>query len=700
VSHHVLRGIVERVTFYNPHSGFTVAKLRRKGGETCVVGKMPPIQPGEQVECKGEWVMSPTHGRQFQVEEASVRAPVGSVAIQKYLGSGMIHGIGKVYAEKIVQRFGDATLEILDQTPKRLKEIPGIGSKRYGELVAAWQEHRTIRNVMLLLQELGISPAFAQRIFRAYGDQSVVKIRENPYRLAREVVGIGFRSADKVAKEMGMAHEAPERIEAGIHHTFDELAGEGHTCAPREMFVERAVATLELEEPQVVPVLDGMEDLVFEEGFVWRKVDYLSEKAIARELKRLMEARCALREVNVEKAVEWSEEQLGLVLAKNQRAAVASALTSKVQIITGGPGTGKSTITRAILAISRKLTKRIRLAAPTGRAAKRMSEICRTDARTIHALLEVDMAHGGFKRGHDLPVDADLIIIDEASMIDTRLMVSLVKAVPNEARLLLIGDINQLPSVGAGNVLRDLIASGKIPTAELNQIFRQAAGSKIITNAHRVNDGIFPSLESEEKGDFFFIEEEETTQLRNTVVDLVSRRVPARFGFDPLQEIQVLAPMKRGAIGTEQLNAALQQALNPGGQGLFRPGDKVMQVRNNYDKEVFNGDIGIVAAIKEGELLIRFDGRPITYQTSELEELQLAYAVSVHKYQGSECPCVIIPFHTAHFKLLQRNLLYTAITRARKLVILIGTKQAIGMAVNNAEGLERHTGLQRAMEAL
>lgn len=710
-----LFGIVERITFANPDNGFTVARLRVKGeaDPICIVGTLPSLSPGETVRCFGSWQVNPVHGRQFAVQEYAITAPADLYGIQKYLESGMIRGVGPVYARKIVKRFGLETLEVIDQAPSKLLEIKGLGPKKVEKIKNCWQEQRTIRDVMLFLQSQSISPAYAHRIFRKYGAESIPKVRENPYRLAREVAGIGFKTADAIAKKLGIGHESPYRVEAGVEFALNQLSEEGHVCYPLADFLPYASQLLEVGVEAVEPILaqlKGEQRIAIEPvgnrgTMVSLKTLYLAEKAIARHLHRICKAPAQLRPVQVEKAVAWVQERLRIQLAPQQREAVGAALSEKVVIITGGPGTGKSTITKAILAVTERLSRRLLLAAPTGRAAKRMAEITGKKAQTIHSLLEFDFKQGGFKRGTDNPLVCDLLIVDEASMIDTSLMCSLLKAVPDRARLVLVGDINQLPSVGPGSVLKDLIDSNCLPVSRLTRIYRQARGSKIVVNAHRINEGIFPDLSGGEGSDFFFVEAEEPEEVQKKILELVVHRLPRSLGLNSIEEIQVLAPMKRGVVGTEQLNAALQAQLNFDPNPLirfgrqYRRGDKVMQIRNNYDKEVYNGDIGTIQAIDqvEQELVVSFDGRKVTYSFLDLDELLLAYAVSIHKYQGSECPCVVIPVHTTHFKMLHRNLLYTGVTRGKRLVILVGTKKAIAIAIQNNDVQKRHTALKEAV---
>ena len=569
---------------------------------------------------------------------------------------------------------------------------------------------------MIFLQGVGASPAFAQKIYKAYGQQTISKIKENPYVLAKEIFGIGFKMADAVAAEMGIEKNSPQRIKAGIHYVLSELTQEGHICFPLEEFLLRASEMLQVDTPDIqlqIEALQEGEEVVYEplffdgemRSFLWLRSLFLSEKGIARQLGRLISQKAQLREVDQEKALEWVQKKLKIELAAHQQAAVKGALAEKFLIITGGPGTGKSTITNAILHITEKLTNKILLAAPTGRAAKRMAEITGRPAKTIHSLLEFDFRRGGFKRGKSDPLDCDLIIVDEASMIDTQLMYSLLAAIPSRARVIFVGDTDQLPSVGPGNVLKDLITASKAAVFELKEIFRQAKNSKIIVNAHRINQGIFPKIENDAESDFFFLNSEEPEAVLGDIVALVKQRLPTKYQLHPINQIQVLAPMRRGVIGTENLNKVLQEALNPQPEYLERFGkrlavhDKVMQIRNNYNKEVFNGDVGRILSIDsiDQKVYISFEGQEVEYDYSELDEIVLAYAVSVHKYQGSECPCIIMPVHTQHFKMLHRNLLYTGVTRGKQLVVLIGTKKALSIAVNNNEVMRRYTGLQQTL---
>lgn len=713
-----LYGFIERITYQNPDNGFTVAKLKppKKGDITCLVGYMPSIQVGEALSCKGNWKRDPVHGIQFQVEEFTVSMPQDLKGIEKYLGSGLFKGIGATYAKKIVSHFKEKTLDTLNNAPESLRSVPGIGEKRLKKFIQSWQEQVYVRDVMIFLRGIGVGASLAQKIYRSYGNESIQLLQENPYRLSQDLFGVGFKTADKLAQELGIAKDASERIDAAISYILSECASDGHTCFPQNELIISLEKLLDIPPSHFPPRLIRLEDhgkimrmSKTIQGelklFVWQKPLCMAEKGIANHLLRLKNGASTLRSIDTDKAISWVEKKEKIELDSIQKEAISNALKEKIFIITGGPGTGKSTITKSLLSILSYITKKTKLVAPTGRAAKRLSEITKMPASTIHALLEVDFSNGGFKHNTDNLLDCDQIIIDEASMIDTYLMLNLLKALPQKTRVLFIGDINQLPSVGAGSVLKDLIESKIFATKTLNKIYRQAAGSQIIINSHKINQGQFPDLKKDPDSDFFFLEEEDPEKIILTIKSLVSVRLPRKYGFHPLEDIQVLAPMKKGSIGTENLNLALQDTLNQKPLSLMRNGrryivgDKVMQMRNNYQKEVFNGDIGIIEDINmvDQEMMVKFSDRSIVYEFSETNELILAYAVSVHKFQGSECPCIIVPVHTAHFKLLHRNLLYTAITRGKKLVILIGTKKALAICVRNTDSKERYTGLKESL---
>lgn len=712
-----LIGFIERITFQNEENGFTIAKLKspKIHDLITVVGFMPAVNPGETIRCSGEWKKHLIHGRQFEIQEYRMQAPADILGIKKYLCSGLIKGIGPAYAGRIVEKFGTDTLNVIDSEPDRLFEVEGIGGKRVNKIKECWAEQRSIREVMIFLQANNVSPAYAQKVFKKYGPHSISKVKENPYNLARDIPGIGFKIADDIARKLGIPKESELRTDAGIEYVLSELADDGHVCYPVEEFLEIAQKTLETEIEKIRPRLEVLKQLdrielfeLFVDGqmriCVWKKPLFMAESGIAREIARLKRSPTHLRNIDTDKAVAWVQQLLKIELAPQQKVAVSKALTDKVHIITGGPGTGKSTITNAILKVTEKLTGRIVLAAPTGRAAKRMSEITGKKASTIHSLLEFDYK-GGFKRNRENPIECDLLIVDEASMIDTFLMYNLLKAVPSGARVIFVGDINQLPSVGPGNVLKDMIASLYIPVTGLTEIYRQAAGSQIITNAHMINKGLTPSITNQESSDFFFIEANDNEEVVRNILGLVSHRLPKKYGFHPMDDIQVLAPMKRGAFGTENLNASLQDTLNPKDNPLFRAGrkfmcgDKVMQLKNDYERGVYNGDIGKIEKINlvEQQVIVSIDNRDVEYSFADLDELALAYAVSVHKYQGSECPCIVMPVHTSHYMLLNRNLLYTAVTRGKKLVVLVGTRKALYLAIQNDEVRRRYTGLKQAL---
>lgn len=713
-----IAGYIERISFQSDESGYTVAQLKSPNRQdlVCIVGVMPSLTPGETVRCYGSWKMHLVHGRQFMVSRYTREAPADIIGIKKYLGSGLIRGIGPKFAERIVTQFGVQTLQIIDQAPESLLDVPGLGKKKIESIKKCWAEQRTVREVMVFLQTYGVSPSYAQKIFKVYGDQCIKIVKENPYALARDIFGIGFKTADQIAQRMGIEPHSSQRIDAGVEFALSSLSNEGHVCFHLAEFLVAAAQMLEVSSEEIQNRISFLKNEgrieLFEllhkgamSPFIWLKPLFIAETGIAKEVKRLLASPTQLRQIDIAKALAWVQENLKLELAPQQEVAVASAFQHKMLIITGGPGTGKSTITKAILAIVEKLTSKIILTAPTGRAAKRMAEITGRKAATIHSLLEYNFKGGGFKRNRESPLDCDLVIVDEASMIDTSLMYSLLKAIPNHARVILVGDINQLPSVGPGNVLKDLIASQCLSVTTLNQIFRQAQGSRIVINAHAINQGRFPDINNHSDSDFFFIDCENVEDVLSNIVAMVTERLPRKYRLNPLQDIQVLSPMRRGIIGTENLNQVLQQSLNTNTAAVLRHGhrflvgDKVMQTRNNYQKEVFNGDIGIIKSIDliEQEVVVDFEARDVFYDLADLDELVLAYAVSIHKFQGSEYPCVIMPIHTTHFKLLCRNLLYTGVTRGKKLVVVIGTKKALALAVNNDEVKNRYSGLKQAL---
>jgi exodeoxyribonuclease V alpha subunit len=704
--------------YFNEENNFAVAKLQAGTSRDLVtiVGSMPCPNPGETLRLRGEWVTDAKFGRQFRVESCMSVLPSTLTGIEKYLGSGLVKGIGPVMAKRVVALFGLETLDIIEESPDRLLEVEGIGPIRSERIAKAWQEQKEVREVMVFLQGHGVSSTYAVKIYKAYGDKAVSVVKENPYRLALDISGIGFKTADRIARNMGIDPTSQIRAEAGVIHVLSELVDEGHVYYPYEKLVETAAALLEVDQKVIeaaVPALVGQRRVVVEEQqgdrVIYLTPLHVAESNVAKRLINLIEAPRQIIQIDVEKAIQWVQQAIGIELAEMQKETVRKTITSKVMVITGGPGTGKTTLVNCLIRILEKKGQRILLASPTGRAAKRLAEVTGREAKTIHRLLEFSPKEGGFKRNEDNPLEANLVIIDEASMVDILLMNHLLKAVPPEATMLLVGDIDQLPSVGPGNVLGDIIASGRVETVRLTEIFRQAQESMIIVNAHRVNRGEFPLIKPPpgRKSDFYFIERDDPEKALELVKDLCTRRLPGAFHLDPLDDIQVMTPMHRGVVGVANLNAELQRLLNPRGQEiaqggrLFRVGDKVMQVSNNYEKEVFNGDIGRIAAIdvEEKKLSARFEDRVVDYEWSELDQLVLAYAISIHKSQGSEYPAVVVPILTQHYIMLQRNLLYTAITRARKLVVLVGTRRALAVAVRNNPVQHRYTALAARLGA-
>ena len=719
-----LEGQIERITYTNEENGFTIAKLKVYGRPdlVTVVGNLMAPTPGEILKLKGEWTNHPKYGEQFKIVHYKTTVPASVYGIQKYLGSGLIKGIGPVMAKRIVKTFGEQTLDIIEDEIDKLEQVTGIGRKRIKMIRKAWDDQKEIRDVMLFLQGHGVSSGYATKIFKQYGDRSIQVVKENPYRLATDIFGIGFVTADHIAERLGFDKNSQLRSEAGILYVLHQLADEGNVYFPFEPLIDKCKEILGVEGEIIVKAVDTIAN---EKKIVVEKINertgelkktnrvyltkfHVTETGIASRIKALLKAPKSIRNFDSSKAASWVQEQLSIDLAENQVQALRSASENKIMVITGGPGTGKTTIINALLKIFSGLKVRIMLAAPTGRAAKRMSEATGYEAKTIHRLLEYSIRKGGFQKDDEHPLECDLIIVDEASMIDTILMYHLLKAIPLKATFILVGDVNQLPSVGAGNVLRDIIASDIIPVVRLNEIFRQAKESQIIVNAHKINNGLLPyPTPSGPKDDFYFIEQEDPENVLRIILELVSDRVPRRFGFDPVNDIQVLSPMHKGTVGAGNLNLELQRQLNPNEDGVtrgnraFRTGDKVMQIKNNYDKEVFNGDIGRVTRVDPElrEVDISFDGGNVPYDFTDLDEIVLAYAVSVHKSQGSEYPAIIIPLLTQHYMLLQRNLIYTAITRGKKLVIVVGTRKALAIGVKNDKTRKRYTFLEQRLRS-
>lgn len=746
-----ISGSVERITFYNDENGYTVLRLKPdsrgmlpfkyasgRDALITVVGNLPELNLGEWLKLTGKWVNHPRHGRQFQAEFCEQAQPATVEGIKRYLGSGLIRGIGPVMAERIVDKFGDQSLDVIELEPGRLREVAGIGPKRVDQVLKAWEEQRAIRDVMLFLQSHGVSSNLAVKIYKQYGDDSLAVVNSSPYSLIRDVYGIGFKTADKIAQALGLAQDDPGRIEAGVAYTLNRMANEGHVYMPQEELEPEASEILAVDVEKVNRVIERLEGeelirretLTYEidepstgigtlrdERAVYLTPFYHSEVGVTRRLQRIIEhptSRLAALQQQGSQASKPLPSDAGggeqrlipgpgetIELTAKQKEAIRTASTNKVTILTGGPGTGKTTTLRALLDLLDRNRLTYALASPTGRAAKRLAEATGRPAKTIHRLLEFNPGEG-FGRDEDNPLGVDMVLIDEASMLDLILTNHLLKAINPDSHLLLVGDVDQLPSVGAGDVLRDLIESGVAAVVRLEIIFRQAAGSLIIRNAHRINQGLMPET-PKDASDFFLFVKEDPMEAAELLVDIVKKRVPHRFGLDPFDDIQVISPMYKGAAGVSNLNGLLQQSLNPPGRKaerrlggiVFRSGDKVMQTVNNYDKNVYNGDIGRITELDvvRQTMTVNFDGSPVYYDFLEVDELVHAFAISVHKSQGSEYPCVIMPVLTQHYLLLQRNLLYTAVTRARRLVILVGTRRAIAIAVKNNKVANRYTAL-------
>lgn len=707
-----LSGVVERITYENEDNGFSVIKIKSKGYAdlVTVVGSLAAVNVGSIIRLKGEWKMDSKFGKQFAAQDYRETLPATVAGIQKYLGSGLIKGIGPVYAKRIVQHFQEDTLRVLEEEADYLVNVAGIGQKRVDMIKKAWQEQKEIKNVMLFLQSKGVSTAFAVKIYKTYGNDSIEIVKTNPYRLADDIWGIGFKTADKIALQMGFEKNSFERCRSGIVYVLNELSNDGHCYGRREQLLDEAEKILEIEKSRVDSMLERMieekavildgEDAIFLLPF------YHSELGIANRMKAILSVETLYTMTNVEDIVKMIEKQCDIIYDEVQKDAVKTAAASKFMVLTGGPGTGKTTTTLAIIKVFQLLGARILLGAPTGRAAKRISETTGLEAKTIHRLLEYKPPEG-YKKTADYPLECDVLIIDETSMVDTILMYNLLKAVSNETVVILVGDVDQLPSVGAGNVLNDIIDSGIVNVVQLTRIFRQAQGSAIITNAHKINQGDFPDLKGKRDSDFFFIEEEEPTKVVQTIKDLCTKRLPAFYNVDSINDIQVLCPMQRGETGAVNLNVVLQEALNPAtisikyGGTVYKLGDKIMQIKNNYDKNVFNGDIGSITKIdtEERTLVLNFDGNFVDYDGTELDEVVLAYATTIHKSQGSEYKIVVAPLTMQHYVMLQRNLLYTCVTRAKQVFVLVGTKKAINMAVRNNKTSKRNTRLAERLSS-
>ena len=709
-----LRCVVERITYQNAQTGYSVIRCRAKGYNDLItaVGCMPETHVGSVLEMSGEWKVDAKYGRQFVMSSCEETLPATALGIEKYLGSGLIKGIGPKYARGIVHQFGAETLNVIEEEPMRLLEVPGIGRTRVERIVKSWTEQKEVKNIMLFLQSHNVSTAHATRIYTAYGNDSIRVVKENPYRLADDIWGIGFKTADAIAEKLGFDRGAFVRLRSGLMYTLNQLAEDGHCFAARDQLIRAGAELLGAEEGLLAMTLDEMirtgdvkKEAVpeSEEPAVYLAPFWYSETGTARRLKAIYACRAKIA-VRTEGLAERVAAMTGMRYDEAQAEAIRTAADSKIMILTGGPGTGKTTTTLGIIRAFQSAGARILLAAPTGRAAKRMSETTGMEAKTIHRLLEVKPPDG-YQRNDENPLEGDVLIVDECSMIDIMLMYNLLKAVPDAMTLIFIGDVDQLPSVGAGNVLRDMIDSGAFPVVRLTRIFRQAQSSRIITNAHRINQGLMPDLSNGRDTDFFFTEREDPEAACAEIVSLVKSRLPGHYHIGP-ESIQVLTPMQRGVVGAANLNQVLQEAVNPGDGGLrrggfcFRVKDKVMQIRNNYDKEVFNGDIGVVSSVntEDKELTVLFDGREVAYDVTELDELTLAYATTIHKSQGSEYPVVVMPVLMTHYIMLQRNLIYTGVTRAKKIMVIVGTRKALGTAVRNVTVTRRNTLLRERLK--
>lgn len=705
-----LRCVVERITYQNPENGYSVMRVKVKGYDELVtlVGNLLEVPAGSVLLCEGDWKVDKRYGSQFVAQTWEEVMPATLYGIEKYLGSGLVKGIGLKFAQLIVNRFGLDTIEIIETDIERLYEVPGIGRKRVEKIAESWEKQKDIKNVMLFLQGYGVSTAYAAKIYRQYGKESIDTVKTNPYKLADDIWGIGFKTADTIASKMGYEKNDLRRLKSGVTYTLSHMAEEGNVYAEEEQLVKSAIELLDADEAPVRQAISEMlqsEDLIADAEAIYMPPFYYAEVGAANRLNKLLD--CVEGSLfNIIPDISVISKQTGVEYDEVQAEAIREAVSSKVMVLTGGPGTGKTTTTQGIIAALKAMGLRILLAAPTGRAAKRMSEATGMEAKTIHRLLEYN-PQDGYKRNDDNPLEGDALIVDECSMIDLLLMNNLMKAIPAGMRLVLVGDIDQLPSVGAGNVLRDIIDSKRIPVIRLTRIFRQAQESRIVMSAHAINKGVFPDTSNGKNTDFFFIQQEDPEQAVDTIVKLVKERLPNAYKR-PTSDIQVLTPMQRGVVGAANLNMALQTVLNPGQVSLnrsgysFRQGDRVMQLRNNYDKEVFNGDLGYIERVdmEDRTLFVCFDGRTVEYDVSELDELTLAYATTIHKSQGSEYPIVVMPVLMTHYVMLQRNLIYTGITRAKKICVLVGTKKALSFAIRNLSVLKRNTKLKERLNAL
>jgi exodeoxyribonuclease V alpha subunit len=721
-----ISGVVERITFHNLDNGYVVLKVRagRHRDLVTVVGTLSNVVTGEYIEARGTWVTDRTHGLQFKADDLHTTPPHTAEGIAKYLGSGLIKGIGPTYAKRIVEVFGDKTLDVIDQSPTFLSEVKGIGPQRLERIRQSWQEQKGVRSIMVFLQSYGIGTARAVRIYKQYGDSAIDLVKSNPYRLTTDIWGVGFKTADELATRLGLPKDSPLRARAAVRYILQDMSAKGHVGYPEHGVVDETMRLTNIAPDVIRQAIEAgrQEDELVrdrgpaptpdaaEEEWLYLKPMFLAEIGVARAIRALSQGDHPLPEIDVEKALEWVQRKMGLELAPTQREAIEAATRDKVLVITGGPGVGKTTIVRGLIDIFAAKGQRVALAAPTGRAAKRLSESTGRDARTIHRLLEFDPAIGRFRRDRDNPLEADLLVVDEASMVDVVLMNQLLRAVPAWCCLVLVGDVDQLPSVGPGTVLRDLIESKLVRVVRLTHIFRQAGASYIVRAAHAINSGHQPESAPNADGDFFFVEADTPEAITDKLIAMVRDRIPARFGLDPFRDVQVLSPMNKSELGVNILNQRLQEVLNPPAAGVrqverfgrtFRVGDKVIQVQNDYQKEVFNGDIGRIVRLDpvDQELAVDYDGREVVYDFNELDELSLAFACSIHKSQGSEYAAVVIPLHTQHYVMLQRNLLYTGVTRGKKLVALVGSRKALSIAVQRQDTAFRYSMLRQRLQA-
>ena len=711
-----LSGTIERITYHNSENGFCVLRVKVKGYKDLVTitGSVPSISAGEYIKCSGLWHNDRNHGKQFKADFLKSVPPDTLEGIEKYLGSGLIKGIGPHFAKKLVTAFREKVFEIIEHQPDLLSTIEGIGKFRAKSICTNWQDQKIIREIMVFLQSHGVGTSRATRIYKTYGDKAIEIVSKNPYQLAKDIRGIGFISADTIAGNLGIAKDSLDRARAGVSHVLLEATSQGHCGLPKEILIENSQKLLDIERSLIEAAIleeikqQGLTLDYLDQGItIFLTSYYIYEKQIAQILLKLVKLPILLDNCDVAESITKVEAELSIQLASSQKKAIKIASQNRIMIITGGPGTGKTTLVKSLLKVISTKKLKIKLCAPTGRAAKRLSESTGYEATTIHRLLEIDPSSGGFKRDEKNPLFCDYLVVDESSMVDIPLFYSLIKALPPHASLLLVGDVDQLPSVGAGQALKDIIDSGVIPTVHLTEIFRQAADSDIILNAHRVNKGLLPNLTPKEGSDFYFVEAEPGDDIIEKIITMVKERIPKRFGLHPINDIQLLCPMQRGGAGARSLNTELQKVLNPrSSEGiakfgqLFAVGDKVMQTENNYDKEVYNGDIGIIMSInvQDQELTIDFYDKVVTFDYTDLDQISLAYATTIHKSQGSEYPAVIIPITMQSYMMLRRNLIYTAITRGKKLVVLIGQKKALAMAVRDNKGSRRYSKLREWLQ--